>query len=150
MSYLFLGMMERQNKIMGGDVCMKSRVIIYVICIVALIAIPSFGLYEWFVDGELRLDITIIFFSILIAYLFNYMANGRTEMQDQDEREDYLSKKASGLSYLILVVCLGIVLFVTEGTRMLIDWKNLPLIICFSLSLVIYPMVRAIIFLNRR
>ena len=50
----------------------------------------------------------------------------------------------------ILVVCLGIVLFVTEGTGMLIDWKNIPLIICFSLSLVIYPMVRAIIFLNAR
>lgn len=130
---------------MDGDVCMKSRVIIYVICIVALIAIASFGLYKWFVDGELRLD-TIIFFSILIAYLFNYIANGKIEMQDQDERESYLSKKASGLSYLILVVCLGIVLFVTGALECL----RIPLVICFSLSLVIYPMVRAIIFINQR
>lgn len=115
---------------MGGDVYMKSRVSIYVIWIVAFIAIASFGLYKWFVDGELRLD-TIIFLSILIAYLFNYIANGKTRIQDQDEREDYLSKKASGLSYLLLVVCLGIVLFVTEGTGMLVDWENIPLVICF-------------------
>ncbi|NEU32139.1 hypothetical protein GN156_15400 [bacterium LRH843] len=128
---------------------MKNRIIIYVICTVALIAIACFGLYKWFIDGELRLD-TIIFFSFFLAYLFNYIANGRTEIQDQDERENYLSKKASGLSYLILVVCLGIILFVTEGTGMLVDWKNIPLVICFSLSLVIYPMVRAIIFLNQR
>lgn len=141
--------MRKKHRMMDGDVCMKSRVIIYVICIVALIAIASFGLYKWFVDGELRLD-TIIFFSILIAYLFNYIANGKTRIEDQDERENYLSKKASGLSYLILVVCLGVVLFVTEGTGMLADWKNIPLVICFSLSLVIYPMVRAIVFINQR
>ncbi|MEC5424790.1 hypothetical protein QGM71_14990 [Virgibacillus sp. C22-A2] len=41
--------------------------------------IAYFGLYKWFVNGELRLD-TIIFFSILITYLFNYIANGRTEI----------------------------------------------------------------------
>ncbi|WP_077622475.1 hypothetical protein [Sediminibacillus massiliensis] len=128
---------------------MKDRIVIYVICTVALIAISCFGLYKWFIDGELRLD-TIIFFSFILAYLFNYIANGKMDIQDQDEREVYLSKRASGLSYLILVICLGIILFVTEGTGVLVDLKNIPLVICFSLSLVIYPMVRAIIFLNQQ
>ncbi|QTN01109.1 hypothetical protein ERJ70_18535 [Sediminibacillus dalangtanensis] len=128
---------------------MKNRNIVYTICIVALIAITSFGLYKWFIKGELRLD-TIIFFSLIIAFLFNYIANGRTGIEDQDEREAYLSKKASGLSYLILVVCLGLILFITEGTGMLAELKNIPLVICFSISLVIYPTVRAIMFFNQR
>ncbi|KAB8129006.1 hypothetical protein F9U64_15700 [Gracilibacillus oryzae] len=128
---------------------MKNRKMVYAICIAGLIAIASLGLYKWFVEGELRLD-TIIFFSIFSAYLFNFIANGRTELEDQDEREAYLSKKASGLSYVILVVCLGVILFVVEGTGRLTELKNIPLVICFSLSLFIYPMVRAIVFFNQR
>lgn len=128
---------------------MKYRIIIFTTCIVALTSIAAFGLYQWFIKGELRLD-TIIFLSLITAYLLNYIANGRTGLEDQDEREVYLSNKASGLSYLILVVCLGVILFLTEGTGKLPDFKNIPLVISFSLSIVIYPMVRAIIFLKQR
>lgn len=127
---------------------MKNRNIIFAFFTVALISITSFGVYKWFIEGELRLD-TIIFLSLITAYLLNYIANGKSEIEDKDEREVYLSKKASGLSYLILVVCLGVILFLTEGTGMLPEFKNIPLVVCFSLSIVIYPMVRAIIFLKQ-
>lgn len=128
---------------------MKNRNIIFALFTVALISITSFGVYKWFIEDELRLD-TIIFFSIITAYFLNYIANGKSEIEDQDEREVYLSKKASGLSYLILVVCLGVILFLTEGTGMLPEFKNIPLVVCFSLSIVIYPMVRAIIFFKQQ
>lgn len=127
---------------------MKNRNIHFALFTVALISITSFGMYKWFVEGDLRLD-TIIFISIIAAYLLNYIANGSLKIEDQDEREVYLSKKASGLSYLILVVCLGVILFLTEGTAMLPELKNIPLVVCFSLSIVIYPMVRAIIFFKQ-
>ncbi|SES25804.1 hypothetical protein SAMN04487944_12841 [Gracilibacillus ureilyticus] len=68
-------------------------------------------------------------------------------MEDRDETEASLSNKASWLSYWILMICLGIILFAAEGTGMLTELENIPLVICFSLSIVIYPMVRAIIFL---
>ena len=76
---------------------MKYRIIIFITCIVALISIAAFGLYQWFIKGELRLD-TIIFLSLITAYLLNYIANGRTGLEDQDEREVYLSNKALGKS----------------------------------------------------
>ncbi|WP_035668183.1 hypothetical protein [Halalkalibacter akibai] len=128
---------------------MKSRKWIYAICIIAIISIASFGAYKWFNEGELRLD-TFIFLAVITAYLLNYMANGRTELEDQNEREVFLSKKALGLSYLILVICLGVTLIISEGTEVLSEFKNIPLVICFSLSIVIYPLVRAIVFLNQR
>ena len=119
---------------------MKNRKIICTFFTVALISIISFGVYKWFIEGALRLD-TIIFFALITAYLFNYIANGKSDIEDQDEREVYLSKKASGLSYMILVVCLGVILVLTEGTAMLPEFNNIPLVVCFSLSIVIYPMV---------
>ena len=71
-------------------------------------------------------------------------------MHDDDEREDYLSKKAFGISYLLLVIILGVILFVTEKTGMLTELKNIPLVTCFSLSIVFYPLVQAVTFLKQK
>ena len=128
---------------------MKSRNIIFAVFIVALTSITSFGVYKWFIEGELRID-GVIYLSLIIALLLIYLTNGKSAIEDQDEREVYLSKKASGLSYLILVVCLGVILFLTEGTGMLSEFKNIPLVVCFSISIVIYPMVRAIVFFKQQ
>ena len=91
---------------------MKSRNIIFAVFIVALTAITSFGVYKWFIEGELRID-GVIYLSLIIALLLIHSTNGKSAIEDQDEREVYLSKKASGVSYLILVVCLGVILFLT-------------------------------------
>lgn len=127
----------------------STKNIIFAIGLIALIAIASFGGYKWFVKGELRID-TIIYLCLISAYLLNTIANGRTRLEDQDEREVYLSRKASEISYLILVVCLGMVLFIAEGTGNLAQFTNIPLVICFSLAILIYPTVRAILFYMQR
>ncbi|WP_117148795.1 MULTISPECIES: hypothetical protein [Paraliobacillus] len=126
---------------------MKNKLTGYIVLIIAIISIISFGLYKWFIDSQLRTD-TFIYVSFVLAYLFKYLANGETDTNAQDKKEVYLSIKALRISYLLLVVGLGITLLVTEGTSMLMEFENAPLVICFSMSIVIYPLVRAVIFLK--
>jgi len=126
-----------------------NKKLTYTVCTIALVAIITFGLYEWLVNGRVRPD---AFFaaSIVLAYLFNYIANGETDIRDEDEREAYLSKRAAGISYFILVISIGGILFVTEGTGLFTELENIPLVIAFSISIVMYPLVRAIIFIKNR
>ncbi|SIS45111.1 hypothetical protein [Salimicrobium flavidum] len=126
---------------------MREKVITYTVFILALIAIASYGLYKWLIEGQERLD-SLIYFSLVSAYFLNYLTSSKTVISDRVEKERHLSSEASTISYLVLVVVIGIILFITEGTGMLADLENVPLVLCFSLSLVILPIVRTIVFMK--
>ena len=64
---------------------MKYRIIIFTTCIVALTSIAAFGLYQWFIKGELRLD-TILFFPYHCIFV-KLHSQWRTGLEDQDERK---------------------------------------------------------------
>lgn len=127
----------------------KNRKLVYTVYTTAMIAIITFTLYEWLVNRQVRPDVFITV-SIVLAYLFNYIANGATDIDDENEREVHLSKRAASISYFILLISIGSILFITEGFGLLIELENIPLVIAFSISIVIYPLVRAIIFIWHR
>ncbi|WP_347860889.1 hypothetical protein U0355_09260 [Salimicrobium sp. PL1-032A] len=127
---------------------MRSKVIPYTIFPLALFAIAAYGLYKWLIDGELRWD-SFIYFALVGAYFLDYLTEPDTEGKTEGEGK-HSSSKVSTISYLVLVVVIGSMLFISEGTGRLSELDNVPLVLCFSLSLVILPIVRWVVFMKNR
>lgn len=124
---------------------MSNKKWVLTICTIVLISIIVYGLYEWLVNNKVRPD-AFLLGGLVLAWFFFALGNGNHRWHDQDEREEYLSKKAAEISYWGLVIILGIILFATNDTVLLENLDNLPLVIGLSISIFLFPLVRAYLF----
>ncbi|WP_058307692.1 hypothetical protein [Gracilibacillus massiliensis] len=122
----------------------SNKKLVYAVSIASIVAIMIHCLYQWSVHQVVRPD-GIFTISIILANLLHYIANENAD-SDKDERDESPAKHAADISYFILIISIGVILFISEGTGLFVELENIPLVITFSLSIVIYPLVRAIVF----
>lgn len=64
---------------------------------------------------------------------------------EKDEREKHITLVSSKISYYLLLVLMLVILFITEGVRLLNEIKNIPLVVAIGLAIAIQPMVEFIV-----
>lgn len=92
---------------------------------------------------------TLFFGFIALAYVFNSLTWGDLEgNKNKDELEQHIETQSSKISYYVLMILSGLVLFISEGVGNLSDIKNYPLLIVVGLTFVIQPLT-AFIYLRK-
>ncbi|MED1091072.1 hypothetical protein [Bacillus paramycoides] len=131
---------------------MNTKKTIFIIIVLALIAILVHGTYKYITEGSI-LGGTIFAASLILSNLINHITwgdpNGVSE-ESQDEIGQQITYKSFKIAYFVLVVVIVmfLILLFSEGFSMgsnLDGVKNLPLFIALCSSFFIYPIVELII-----
>ncbi|MGE7935422.1 hypothetical protein [Bacillus paramycoides] len=129
---------------------MNNKKTIFIIIVLALIAILVHGTYKYITEGSI-LGGTIFAASLILSNLINHItwgdSNGVSE-ESQDEMGQQITYKSFKIAYFVLVVVMFLILLFSEGFSMgsnLDGVKNLPLFIALCSSFFIYPIVELII-----
>lgn len=115
--------------------------------VVLIVSIGGYGIYEWIAKKELNAS-TILFFSLGVGFLFQSLTWGTMKGKretEKDEREKHITLVSSKISYYLLLVLMLVILFITEGVRLLNEIKNIPLVVAIGLAIAIQPMVEFIV-----
>ncbi|HDR8162850.1 TPA: hypothetical protein QC072_005859 [Bacillus cereus] len=115
---------------------MNTKKTIFIIIVLALIAILVHGTYKYITEG-----------SILINYITWGDPHGVSE-ESQDEMGQQITYKSFKIAYFVLVIVMFLILIFSEGFSMganLDGVKNLPLFIAICSSFFIYPIVELVV-----
>lgn len=123
---------------------------IFIIIVLALIAILVHGTYKYITEGSI-LGGTIFAISLILSNLINHITWGDphgVSEESQDEMGQQITYKSFKIAYFVLVVVMFLLLIFSEGFSMganLDGVKNLPLFIAICSSFFIYPIVELIV-----
>ncbi|HDX9610085.1 TPA: hypothetical protein ROY01_001074 [Bacillus toyonensis] len=129
---------------------MNTKKTIFIIIVLALIAIFVHGTYKYITEGSI-LGGTISAASLILGNLINHLTWGDphgVSEEIQDEMGQQITYKSFKIAYFALVVVMFLILLFSEGFSMgsnLDGVKNLPLFIALCSSFFIYPIVELIV-----
>ena len=122
----------------------KSKSWVPFIIFLVFIVISGFTLFKFLRYGEID-GAGILFSFIVLSYLFNYLNWGDHHGgKAKDEVEKQIEAKSTKVSYFILMILAGIILFVSEGVSNLNELENYPLLIVVGLTFIILPLTEFI------
>lgn len=118
---------------------MQSRKLIQLIVLFVTMILIGVTVYRWIQFD--RIDGGSIFFSFLaLSYFFNTLTWGNPEGNEaKDEREEHITLKSAKVSYFVLMIGSGLILFISEGVGNLNDIENFPLLLVVCLTFVTLP-----------
>ena len=117
----------------------KSKSWVPFIIFLVFIVISGFTLFKYIRYGEID-GAGILFSFIVLSYLFNYLNWGDHHGgKAKDAVEKQMEAKSTKVSYFILMILAGIILFVSEGVSNLNELENYPLLIVVCLTFIILP-----------
>ncbi|WIK98446.1 hypothetical protein QPL86_13565 [Bacillus bombysepticus] len=129
---------------------MNTKKTIFIIIVLALIAILVHGTYKYITEGSI-LGGTIFAISLIFSNLINYITWGDphgVSEESQDEMGQQITYKSFKIAYFVLVIVMFLILIFSEGFSMganLDGVKNLPLFIAICSSFFIYPIVELVV-----
>ncbi|PFN27870.1 hypothetical protein [Bacillus cereus] len=129
---------------------MNTKKTIFIIIVLALLAILIHGAYKYITEGSI-LGGTIFAASLILSKLINHITWGDpngVSKESQDEMGQQITYKSSKIAYFTLVVVMLLILLSSEGFSMganLDGVKNLPLFIALCSSFFIYPIIELIV-----
>lgn len=135
---------------MGGNYLLNTKKTIFIIIVLALLAILIHGTYKYITEGSI-LGGTIFAASLILSKLINHITWGDpngVSKESQDEMGQQITYKSSKIAYFTLVVVMFLILLSSEGFSMganLDGVKNLPLFIALCSSFFIYPIIELIV-----
>lgn len=122
----------------------KTKKIIAFIAFVVFLSIAGFSLYKW-IRFE-TIDAGGIFFSFLaLSYFFNWLTWGHHESGgEKDELDRHIETQSAKISYYVLMILSGLILFISEGTGNFNNIDNYPLLIVVGLTFITVPITEFI------
>ncbi|MBE5094022.1 hypothetical protein [Bacillus thuringiensis] len=129
---------------------MNTKKTIFIIIVLALIAILVHSTYKYITEGSI-LGGTIFAISLILSNLINYITWGDphgVSEESQDEMGQQITYKSFKIAYFVLVIVMFLILIFSEGFSMganLDGVKNLPLFIAICSSFFIYPIVELVV-----
>ncbi|KGR89524.1 hypothetical protein CD30_16650 [Ureibacillus massiliensis 4400831 = CIP 108448 = CCUG 49529] len=122
----------------------KSKRIIATLIFIVFLLIAGFSLYKWIRYGTI--DAASIFFSFLIlSYFFNWLNWGdHNGGGKKDELDKHIQAQSAKISYYVLMILSGLLLFISEGTGNFNEIDNYPLVMVVGLTFVTVPITEFI------
>lgn len=122
----------------------KTKSIIGILVFIVFLLIVGFSLYKWVSFGTI--DAAGIFFSFLaLSYFFNWLNWGHHEGGgEKDELDRHIETQSAKISYYVLMILSGLILFISEGTGNFNEIDNYPLVILVGLTFVTVPITEFI------
>lgn len=122
----------------------KSQKIITILTLVVTGILVCTTVYRWLRFGAI--DGGSIFFSfVALSYFFNTLTWGDPQgTENKDELENHITTQSAKIGYFSLMICSGLVLFISEGFSNFNDIENYPLLVVVGLTFVTLPITEFI------
>ncbi|BDH63047.1 hypothetical protein MTP04_31770 [Lysinibacillus sp. PLM2] len=122
----------------------KSKRTIAILILLVFLLFVGVSIYKWIKHGTI--DAASIFFCFLIlSYFFNWINWGdHNGGGKKDELDKHIQAQSAKISYYVLMVLSGLILFISEGTGNFNEIDNYPLVIVVGLTFLTVPVIEFI------
>ena len=122
----------------------KSKKVISILTLLFALFMTSVLCVKWIRFGTT--DSSLIFVNFLAwSFFFNAITWGSHDgAKSKDELDTYIKTQSAKISYFVLLIASGLILFISEGTDDFNKIDNYPLVIVVGLTFLILPMTEFI------
>ncbi|WP_430786723.1 hypothetical protein VBD025_14555 [Virgibacillus flavescens] len=122
----------------------RSKIFMLSAAGVVFCAILGKTIYDWVNFHQLEGG-SIFFIFLSLSFFFNILKWGNHEGRgEKNDADKHIELKSAQISYFVIMVLSGLILFISEGTGDLNEINNLPLLTVVGLTFVLLPITELI------